>query len=219
MADWLPFVNDQSPRFHSRRWLIPSVIIASIFALFFGLYALHRGSIRTEASRSALAKDQQERAARLSEEEAFKKKLDVLITDATKLDVLTSQGVNHADFSAQLATVQTDRVLMPAEWPSYYDPLLQGGLDLAIEGWNLTNRLWNYQLSKSSFSWAISDEVDNDNLISAIKAYLSESANIYSDDTRTVVSNHRSRVLIMTQASDHFSVAMSHQQKEDGRQK
>jgi hypothetical protein len=72
----------------------------------------------------------------------FKKQITRFLEEGTKLNAMTEQGVNYADFGQQLASAKGPYELASTAWPPGFATGAQDAIDHALEGWNLAIELW-----------------------------------------------------------------------------
>lgn len=121
-------------------------------------FGLHRKRIAQEEVAKALA------TAQPTPE--FRKYLDEFLREATRIQVLTDQGVTHERYGEHLANTTAAFVLLAAAWPERYELQAKAELTKALEGWRLLNVLWEEEIRYKFLSWT------NDyRIINALDAY------------------------------------------------
>lgn|SRR5437773_3716220 len=108
--------------------------------------------------------------------EEFQRDLDRFISDATRLNALTEQGVNYSEFGNQLATVSADFTIADGKLPEKYKELARLEFQTAIEQWKLAYRIWHSQIDHDSRFIHSPDELTDPQLISAASVYLPDLA-------------------------------------------
>lgn len=74
----------------------------------------------------------------------FKTKLNIFLSEAEKLNVMTEQGVTFEEFRAQLIEVKSTYAAIDS-WPLSYRKENRS-FDLAIQGWDYALDVWNHQI-------------------------------------------------------------------------
>jgi hypothetical protein len=77
----------------------------------------------------------------------FASDLESFLVEAEKLNVMTEQGVNYPEFRNQLAQVKATYAQID-NWPSIMQ-LEKENFDAAIDGWDITLRVWRIGLDAS----------------------------------------------------------------------
>jgi hypothetical protein len=89
----------------------------------------------------------------------FKSNLKVFLAEGEKLNLMTGQGVNNADYRNQLVQVKSLYAMLGNSWPLSFrnDKVL---FDKAITIWDLTLQVWDFQIKNSSeYAWALSPDL------------------------------------------------------------
>ena len=76
----------------------------------------------------------------------FKEQITRFLEEGTKLEAMTEQGVNYADFRQQLVSTKGPYDLASSTWPPGFAPEARDLMDDAIEGWDLALVLWGIKL-------------------------------------------------------------------------
>ncbi len=78
----------------------------------------------------------------------FQQSLSEFLREATRLTLLTSQGITHDAFGEQLATTRTAFELSTPLWPDDYAQESKHEFGKAIHGWKLLLQLWRESIAK-----------------------------------------------------------------------
>jgi hypothetical protein len=108
--------------------------------------------------------------------EKFQRDLDRFISNTTRLNALTEQGVNYSGFGNQLATVSAAFTIADAEWPSKHKELARLQFQTALDQWKLVYRIWHAQIDHDARFVHSPDELTDPQLISAASVYLPDLA-------------------------------------------
>ncbi len=81
--------------------------------------------------------------ARIEISDAFYGQIMKLIEAGTKLSAVTSEGVNHTDFTSMLNNVRGSFELCSTMWPEDFEPESNVALKEAITVWNFVENLWS----------------------------------------------------------------------------
>jgi len=127
----------------------------------------------------------------------FRQDLEKFLSEASRLNSLTAQGVNITSFGEQLATASSTFDLMRPKWPQSFHPSAKREFEEALEGWKLLYRVWRQEVS-SRFDWT-----GDPKLISAIDAYAPSRIPRHEESSELIRFRPAVRVL-MTIASEHF---------------
>ncbi|MFZ1220612.1 MAG: hypothetical protein WAO00_15060 [Chthoniobacterales bacterium] len=136
--------------------------------------------------------------------EKFQRDIDRLISDGTRLNALTEQGVNYSEFGNQLATVSADFTIADAEWPQQHKPLARVQFQTAIDQWKLIYTIWHSQIEHDASFVHLKDELTDPNLIAAAAEYLPDLAK-----KNPPVSYRKVERALMTTAAKDFSSAVT----------
>lgn len=136
--------------------------------------------------------------------EKFQRDLDRFISDATRLNALTEQGVNYSDFGSQLATVSSDFTIVDAEWQNKHKELARLQFQTAIEQWKLVYKIWHSQIEHDALFSHLKDELTDPELISDAAGYLPDLAN-----KGPPVSYRKVQRALMTTSAKDFSSALA----------
>lgn len=91
--------------------------------------------------------------------DTFRQLLDKFLTDASRLNSLSSQGTSYQSFGDQLATTVASFELLAPAWPADYQSDAKHEVKLAVEGWGLLYQLWGRQF-KEFKAWKYDDKSD-----------------------------------------------------------
>ena len=76
----------------------------------------------------------------------FRRGLDSLIAESSRLDALTEQGVSKQKFGDQLAKVVATFDVASSHWPADYMPHARSEFQSGIDGWRLALRVGNLRI-------------------------------------------------------------------------
>lgn len=131
----------------------------------------------------------------------FRQNLDKFITEGSRLNSLSSQGVNFASFGEQLATTTATFDLLapswPPSWPTDERHSAKFEFQLALHGWKILYQLWRRQISDHH------DSTNDRATIIVLETYAP--GLIKYDDGYTTFIPYRTNVrILMGVASGHF---------------
>lgn len=145
------------------------------------------------------------RVGRAGVPEKFKADLDAFVANATRLEALTSQGVNRDRFGDQLATVRAQFDLLGREWPSDYKLMAKTQFSQAIHGWTLTYTVWNAEIETSiALSSTRDHEITDEYLLEEIRSYLERKV----PKLPGRLHYYRTKRALMTVAADDYDGAI-----------
>ncbi len=78
----------------------------------------------------------------------FKTQALRFIEEANKLKSMTMEGVNFADYSAQLAEVNGVYELLDTLWLENFQVVTKENFELALESWDYAQLLWSLKIGK-----------------------------------------------------------------------
>jgi len=78
----------------------------------------------------------------------FKTQALRFLEEANKLKSMTTEGVNFADYSAQLAEVNGVYELLNTLWLESFQVVTKGNIEKALESWDYAQLLWSLKIGK-----------------------------------------------------------------------
>ena len=140
-----------SPGPFGERVAIPRVLVFCLLSFLGGtgfgiggtvLYRRQSTSEPVVAAKPAIPPEPKVEKPPVKLPELFRTQLLNYVKAAGKLDSLTTQGVNIAEFGAQLASVRAELDLLVETWPADIDRSAIKHFNDSIVSYNLTYRLW-----------------------------------------------------------------------------